>query len=99
MAWKKLPKNFGTTGRQQTQKGTRSLDALDLEACAEGDAIKAFKTSFGGKQPLGKRIAKMRNSESRGAALIGNKRVVNLTKDHKAAMDKYMIKDNLSPRG
>ena len=93
MAWKKLPKNFGTTGRQQIQKGVRTLDPLDLEACREGDAIRSFKTSFGGKQPVGKRIAKMRKGETRGAAIIGNKRVTNLIKDHTAALNKYMVKE------
>ena len=88
--WRKLPKNFGTTGRQSNVKSLRVLDVLDRVACAEGDAIKSFKTNFGGKTILGRRLVKSQNSESRGKAIVGNKRVTNLTKDHKAALAKYM---------
>lgn len=88
--WRKLPKNFGTTERQGNVKRLRDLDVLDKEACAEGDAIKAFKTNFGGKTVLGRRLTKSKNSESRGKTIVGNKRVTNLIKDHNAALAKYM---------
>jgi hypothetical protein len=50
--WRKLPKNFGTTGRQGNVKSMRVMDKLDKEACAEGDAIMAFRVEFGGKKPV-----------------------------------------------
>lgn len=71
----------------------KKVDLLDLEAEAEGNAIRRMKTSFssGNNPVLGRRLVRQGVKESRGRTMIGNKRVVNLTKDHNAAREKYII--------
>lgn len=77
MAWKNLPSNFGNANR----KG--GMDALDLEAEAEGNAVRSFSTNYAPEnKPKGRRLQRNDNKSSRGAAIVGSKRVVNLTKDH-----------------
>lgn len=71
----------------------KKVDQLDLEAEAEGNAIRRMKTSFSsGNNPiLGRRLVRQGVKESRGRVMIGNKRVVNFTKDHNDAREKYII--------
>lgn len=82
MAWKKLPKNFGNDNR------TAALDDIDRSSEAEGAAMKEFNDNYA-TESRGKRLLKMRAKESRGAAIVGVKRVNKFTKDHNEAVEKY----------
>jgi len=57
MAWNKLPKS---------RPAKAKLDKFDLEAEAEGSAIRNGPTLIG---PAGKRIAKIRREHERGNAI------------------------------
>lgn len=70
----------------------RKLDRLDHEAGKEGDAIRIFSKNWASGGPVGKRLQKNRNAESRGAAIVGSKRVENFIVDHLAAVEKYMVR-------
>lgn len=74
------PKNLKKYGKVQKV----SLDRIDLEAMAEGAARNAFSKMLG-KSPVGKRTAKENRNRDRGAQIVGNQRVKNLTKDHTEA--------------
>lgn len=61
MAWNKLPKS---------PRPVAKLDKFDLEAEAEGNALRR-RPLVGG--PVGKRIAKIRDNHERGGAIISNR--------------------------
>lgn len=82
MAWNKLPKHF--------RQPHASMDAIDREAESQGNSISTFRREHEINKPQGRRLLKNENKESRGAAIIASKRVVNLTKDHQVALDRYV---------
>lgn len=89
--WKKLPKNFVNKSNFTNKNNKAVLDQYDMEAIAEGTAIYCMNKNKS-KEIIGRRFTKMRNLESRGISSIRNKRVKNFTKDHIAALEKYMEK-------
>jgi len=89
----KMPVRNKEKAAQKAGRISKKVDQIDLEAEAEGNAIRRMKTSFssGNNPVIGRRLVRQGVKESRGRVLIGNKRVVNLTKDHQAAREKYIV--------
>lgn len=84
MTWKNLPKKFNP-------QPSRIIDEIDLQAMSEGDSIRK-SNNYRGHSPIGRRLTKMRKSETRGSAIIGNKIVTRFTRDHQAVLDKVIKK-------
>ena len=73
-------------------KVVRDLDEIDEAAAAEGFAMNRIRACyFTDKKPLGRRLVRQGQKDSRGVAIVRKNRIRNLEIDQKRIEEQYII--------
>ena len=73
-------------------KVVRDLDEIDESAAAEGFAMNRIRACyFTDKKPLGCRLVRQGQKDSRGVAIVRKNRIRNLEIDQKRIEEQYII--------